>query len=213
MKAVLFGVLSLGVVAFASFAWADHHHNNGGGGGGHEAHQSNGGGGGGGHEPHGGGGGGGHESHRSEHMSFHGWGSSHDFMHEHVSGHHDSLHVSVHHNNYGHHSAGHVTIHGRNRNGFRGHVNLAHFHHVFRAPHRYRIGVWHAPRGFYYRRFGIGERVPAVLLVSSYFLNDYYNYGLEDPDDGYVWVRDGDDAVLVDEDTGEVVEVEYDVFY
>ncbi len=110
-------------------------------------------------------------------------------------------------------ASGHVTIHGGNHNGFHSHVSAAHFHHVFRAPHRYRIGMWHAPRGFYYRRFGIGERVPAVLLVSSYFLNDYYDYGLEDPDDGYVWVRDGDDAVLVDEDTGEVIEVEYDVFY
>jgi Ni/Co efflux regulator RcnB len=92
-------------------------------------------------------------------------------------------------------------------------VNVAHFHHVFRAPHRYRIGLWHAPWGFHYRRFGIGERIPAVLLVSTYFIDDYYSYDLDEPDDGYVWVRDGDDAVLVDRYTGEVIEVEYDVFY
>jgi Ni/Co efflux regulator RcnB len=84
---------------------------------------------------------------------------------------------------------------------------------VFRASHRYRVGRWHAPWGFHYRRFGIGERIPAILLVSTYFILDYYDYGLDEPDDGYVWVRDGDDAVLVDRYTGEVVEVEYDVFY
>lgn len=196
MKAVILGVLSLGAVAFASSAWADHHHDNGGGGN-HESHQSH------------GGGGGGHESHSSEHMSFHGsGGSSHSFVHEHASGHHESVHVTVHHGGAVHHT-GHVAIHA----GGHGHISVAHFHHVFRAPHRYRIGFWHAPFGFHYRRFGIGERIPGVLLVPAFFLVNYYDYGLDEPDDGYVWVRDGDDAVLVDRYTGEVVEVEYDVFY
>jgi len=104
-----------------------------------------------------------------------------------------------------------VTVH-RNAN-VRGHVNVAHFHKVFRAPHRYRIGAWRAPRGFTYRRFGIGERVPAVLLVADFFLTDFALYGLEAPPPEYVWVRDGSDAVLVDRYTGEVIEVEYDVFY
>jgi Ni/Co efflux regulator RcnB len=89
----------------------------------------------------------------------------------------------------------------------------AHFHRVFRAPHRYRVGVWHAPRGFAYRRFSIGERIPAVLLAAEFFLTGYDAYGLEVPPDGYIWVRDGNDAVLVDQETGEVVEVVYDVFY
>jgi len=95
----------------------------------------------------------------------------------------------------------------------RGPIHLAHYHRVFRAPHRYRIGVWHAPHGFAYRRFGIGERIPAVLLAAEFFLTSFDAYGLESPPDGYVWVRDGNDAVLVDQETGEVVEVEYDVFY
>jgi len=95
----------------------------------------------------------------------------------------------------------------------RGHANLAHFHRAFRAPHRFHARAWVAPRGFAYRRFSIGERIPAILLAADFFLTDYSTYGLEYPGDGCVWVRDGDDAVLVDRDTGEVIEVEYDVFY
>ncbi|HWA88966.1 MAG TPA: RcnB family protein [Rhizomicrobium sp.] len=90
---------------------------------------------------------------------------------------------------------------------------VAGFHWTRRAPHRYRIGTWHAPRGFAYRRFAIGERIPAVLLAADFFLTGYAAYGLEAPPPGYIWVRDGDDAVLVDRYTGEVIAVEYDVFY
>jgi len=83
-----------------------------------------------------------------------------------------------------------------------------------RAPRRFRAArPWIAPRGFVFRRFHLGERVPSVLLAPIYFLMDYSLYGLEPPPPGYVWVRDGTDAVLVDRYTGEVVQVEYDVFY
>ena len=34
-----------------------------------------------------------------------------------------------------------------------------------------------------------------------------------DPPYGYVWVRYGDDALLVDVDTGEILRVVYGVFY
>jgi Ni/Co efflux regulator RcnB len=85
---------------------------------------------------------------------------------------------------------------------------------VVRAPRRFHAArPWIAPRGFTYRRFSLGERIPSVLLAADYFLTDFMLYGLEAPPPGYVWVRDGTDAVLVDRYTGEVVEVEYDVFY
>jgi len=32
------------------------------------------------------------------------------------------------------------------------------------------------------------------------------------PPDGYVWVRYGDDALLIDEYSGDIIQVEYDVF-
>jgi Ni/Co efflux regulator RcnB len=84
---------------------------------------------------------------------------------------------------------------------------------VVRAPRRYHARPWIAPRGFTYRRFRLGERVPAVLLASNYFLLDFMLYGLSPPPPGYVWVREGSDALLVDRYTGEVAQVVYDAFY
>jgi len=84
---------------------------------------------------------------------------------------------------------------------------------VVRAPRRYHARPWIAPRGFTYRRFHLGERVPAVLLASNYFLLDFMLYGLAPPPPGYVWVREGSDALLVDRYTGEVAQVVYDAFY
>jgi Ni/Co efflux regulator RcnB len=55
--------------------------------------------------------------------------------------------------------------------------------------------------------------VPSVFLASLYFLSNYTLYGLEPPPPGYVWIREGSDAVLVDRYTGEVIQVEYDIFY
>jgi Ni/Co efflux regulator RcnB len=84
---------------------------------------------------------------------------------------------------------------------------------VVRATRRFRAPrPWVAPRGFTYRRFALGERVPAIFLGATYFLN-FALYGLQAPPPGYIWVRDGNDAVLVDRYTGEVVQVEYDIFY
>lgn len=95
-----------------------------------------------------------------------------------------------------------------------GTVNVRVTRKVFRAPQRFHIArPWIAPRGFVYRRFALGERIPTVLLAADFFLSDYATYGLEYPPPGYVWVRDGGDAVLVDQSTGEVIQVEYDVFY
>jgi Ni/Co efflux regulator RcnB len=83
-----------------------------------------------------------------------------------------------------------------------------------RSPRRYRARrPWIAPRGFVYRRFSLGERIPAVLLAADYFLTSYALYGLAPPPPGYVWVRDGTDAVLVDRYTGQVIQVQEDVFY
>jgi Ni/Co efflux regulator RcnB len=194
MKAIFAGILAFGLLAAPAFAAPEHH----GGGGNH--------GGGGSH------GGGGHasaprhaESHRAQ---------RHTTVTRHVSPHRTVVtrRTTSHHNTTVHRK---VTSHfgngDRNNNG-RGR-KVAGFHWSRRAPHRYHAAAWHAPRGFSYRRFSIGERIPAVLLVADFFLTDYVSYGLDVPPDGYIWVRDGNDAVLVDRYTGEVIAVEYDVFY
>lgn len=83
-----------------------------------------------------------------------------------------------------------------------------------RAPHRF-----HAPRayvrpaGWYPHRWVFGERLPRTFFAPDYFILDFTSFGLMAPWDGYEWVRYGDDALLIDVETGEVIRVEYDVFY
>jgi Ni/Co efflux regulator RcnB len=83
-----------------------------------------------------------------------------------------------------------------------------------RSPRRYRFnGNWRRPSGWYAHRWAYGNRLPVGWFGASFWLSDYVAYGLIAPPDGYQWIREGNDAVLVDIDTGEVVRVEYDVFY
>jgi Ni/Co efflux regulator RcnB len=81
------------------------------------------------------------------------------------------------------------------------------------APRRYHYGTYHAPRGYHYTRYSYGQRLPALYFASNFWLSDFVNFGLMAPPDGYVWVRYGDDAVLVDRYTGEILQVQYNVFY
>ncbi|MBS0273496.1 MAG: RcnB family protein [Proteobacteria bacterium] len=80
------------------------------------------------------------------------------------------------------------------------------------SKHRYDAAAFVAPSGFTYRRFSVGEHVPNALLGDSVVLNDYRNYALETPPAGLTWIRDGQDALLVDVRTGEVIQADYDVF-
>jgi Ni/Co efflux regulator RcnB len=82
----------------------------------------------------------------------------------------------------------------------------------FTAPRHYHIGSYHRPHGWYSHHWVFGDILPALFWTQQYWISDYYDYGLADPPDGYVWVRDGDDALLVDSDSGEILQVEYDVF-
>ncbi len=78
--------------------------------------------------------------------------------------------------------------------------------------HHYHWGGYHFPNGHHYRRWRIGLILPLVFLEQEYVFNDYADLGLDDPPPGYEWVRYGPDLLLVDLDTGEVVDVEYGVF-
>jgi len=84
----------------------------------------------------------------------------------------------------------------------------------FVAPRRFHAhNDYVRPHGWYEHRWVFGEILPALFWSQDYWLNDYYDYGLGDPPPGFVWVRYGSDALLVDQNTGEVLQVEYDVFY
>lgn len=87
------------------------------------------------------------------------------------------------------------------------------YRRAFNAPRRYSIGAYYAPPGWTYRRYNVGGRFPLDWLIASIFINNWTAYGLASPPWGYEWVRSGPDALLVDVQTGEVLQVEYSVFY
>ncbi len=87
------------------------------------------------------------------------------------------------------------------------------FHRSFNAPRRFQAPAYRQPNGWYNHRWSFGEFLPSLFWAPSYWLNDYYHYGLPPPPYGAVWVRDGSDALLIDRSSGEIITVEYEVFY
>jgi Ni/Co efflux regulator RcnB len=91
--------------------------------------------------------------------------------------------------------------------------NFRNYHQNYRASRRFRAPAYRRPPGFYARRWSWGETLPFSFWARDYWLNDFSVYDLPPPPYGAVWVRVGDDALLIDRDTGEIIEVEYGVFY
>jgi Ni/Co efflux regulator RcnB len=87
------------------------------------------------------------------------------------------------------------------------------FHRDFNASRRFHAPAYRRPTGWYDHRWSFGEFLPRTYWVRNYWLDDFAAYGLPPPPYGAVWVRVGSDALLVDEDSGEVITVEYSVFY
>lgn len=87
------------------------------------------------------------------------------------------------------------------------------YHRSFNSPRRFRAPPYRRPAGWYERRWGFGDFLPALFWSSSYWLNDFDYYELPPPPFGTVWVRNYNDALLVDRDTGEIISVRYGVFY
>ncbi|MBW6523931.1 RcnB family protein [Sphingomonas sp. RHCKR47] len=79
----------------------------------------------------------------------------------------------------------------------------------------YRLPRYYAPYGWNggYRRFGVGARLSSVLFAQSYWIDDPFAYRLPEPYGPYRWVRYYNDAILVDIDTGEIVDVINDLFW
>ncbi len=82
-----------------------------------------------------------------------------------------------------------------------------------RATRRYHWHYYHRPHGWYYRRWVFGEIFPRAFWEKRYWITSYWRFGLPDPPYGFVWVRYGNDAVLVDVETGVILRVVYGVFY
>jgi hypothetical protein len=79
---------------------------------------------------------------------------------------------------------------------------------------RFSIGIYLAPRGYSYRVWRVGEWLPySYYDRGRYDLSDYWHYDLYDPPYWARWIRVGDDALLIDLDTREVIDVVYGLFY
>ena len=91
-------------------------------------------------------------------------------------------------------------------------VNRPAFNHNYKAPRSYRIGPYQRPQGWAAHRWAYGQVLPRAYWAPQYLLADYWLFGLEVPPVGYEWVRDDDDAILVNVATGEILQVEYGVF-
>lgn len=79
----------------------------------------------------------------------------------------------------------------------------------------YRLPRYYAPSGwsYGYRRFGVGVTLNSYLFGSNYWINDPFYYRLPEVWGPYRWVRYYNDALLVDVRSGQVVDVEYDIFW
>jgi Ni/Co efflux regulator RcnB len=91
-------------------------------------------------------------------------------------------------------------------------VDRGAYQHNYQAARSYKIGPYHRPAGWVSHHWGYGEILPRAYWSSQYLLADYWLFALEVPPAGYEWVRDGNDALLVNTDSGEVLQVEYGVF-
>lgn len=91
--------------------------------------------------------------------------------------------------------------------------NYRNYHQNFRASQRFRAAPYRRPPGYFARRWSWGQTLPVAFWTRDYWLTDFYAYDLPPPPYGAIWVRVGDDALLIDQYTGEIIEVDYGVFY
>jgi Ni/Co efflux regulator RcnB len=84
---------------------------------------------------------------------------------------------------------------------------------VFWSQHRFHLGAYRAPYGFYARDWAFGDFLPRGWFGEGYWVGDYLDYDLPYPPPGYVWVRVGGDAIMVDRFTGRIVQVVRGIFY
>ena len=87
------------------------------------------------------------------------------------------------------------------------------YHRGFNASRRFNVPNYRRPAGWYERRWTFGEFLPAAFWARDYWIVDFEEYDLPPPPYGAVWVRVAGDALLIDEDTGEIITIAYRVFY
>jgi Ni/Co efflux regulator RcnB len=101
----------------------------------------------------------------------------------------------------------------RGRQDWRSDNRFRNYERNYSAQRHYRFGRYERPRGWYARRWTFGEFLPSLFWSQNYWIYDYSAFGLPYPPPGCVWVRYGDDALLIDRYTGEIIQVVYSIFY
>lgn len=81
------------------------------------------------------------------------------------------------------------------------------------ARQRFSIGFYYAPWGYSTRYWERGDRLPLSYYGDRYVIYDYYDYDLYAPPYATAWVRVGNDVLLIDMDTGEVLDIVADLFW
>jgi Ni/Co efflux regulator RcnB len=87
------------------------------------------------------------------------------------------------------------------------------YHQNFNASRRFHGPAYRPPQGYYARRWTWGMTLPGLFWDRQYWLTDYSIYDLPPPPFGAIWVRVGGDALLIDQTSGMIIEVDYGVFY
>ncbi|MBW8294481.1 RcnB family protein [Sphingopyxis sp.] len=87
------------------------------------------------------------------------------------------------------------------------------YRHNYQSAQRYRWNTYVRPQGWYSHRWIYGDILPTLFWTRTYWISDFWLFNLRIPPLGYVWVRYGDDALLVNTTTGEILQVVYSVYY
>jgi Ni/Co efflux regulator RcnB len=81
------------------------------------------------------------------------------------------------------------------------------------ARSRFSVGNYNAPNGYGSRIWIAGDFLPFVYYQDRYFLESFERFELYNPPNGCQWVRVGSDALLVDRDSGYILDVIHDLFW
>jgi Ni/Co efflux regulator RcnB len=87
------------------------------------------------------------------------------------------------------------------------------YQHNVSASARFHYGSYNRPSGWYYRRWSYGDTLPRAFWARDYWLTSWWMFDLAIPPNGYEWVRYGDDALLINVYNGQILQVDYGVFY
>jgi len=91
--------------------------------------------------------------------------------------------------------------------------HFRYFGNRYYARQRFAIGFYEAPWGYTPRVWVYGDRLPYAYYGDRYLIDDYYDYDLYAPPYGAEWVRVGNDVLLVDIESGEVLDVVANLFW